>query len=199
MTHVLLTLHHPDHIAGATVERDGHRVARFPKARHVIGAADRAGTPARDLMSPDAEADLASLEGLEDAASDARRAQLGVAVQLGVLERLGLLDLAAGDQEIVPGVTLVHAPGESPGHAIVRVESAGERFYFLGDLLHHPFEIDHPDWVPAGRDPVATRAARERLFADAAASGATLLCAHQPFPGWFRIRREGTRYRWVDG
>jgi hypothetical protein len=40
------------------------------------------------------------------------------------------------------------------------------------------------------------RASRERLMAEAAASAATLVCTHRPFPGWYRIVAAGTSYRW---
>ena len=198
VTHVLLTHNHGDHIVGTTVERGGQRVARFPNARHAIGEADWAGNPARGLSAAAVAAGPAATEGLDVSARSQLLQDYGRALHLGALERLGLLDLVAGDREVAPGVTVVHAPGESLGHSIVRVESAGERFYFLGDLLHYPFEVDHPDWVAPPRDPVAMRASRERLFAEAAETNALLVCAHWPFPGWFRIRREGARYRWID-
>jgi glyoxylase-like metal-dependent hydrolase (beta-lactamase superfamily II) len=129
VTHVLITHAHWDHICGATVESGGRRAVRYPRARHLLGRAEWVGNPAR-----------------EDRDSAA-------AVHLGALERLGLLELVEDDREAVPGVAMLHAPGESPGHHIVRVASAGERFYYLGDLFHHPCEVDHPDWVPPGPAP----------------------------------------------
>jgi glyoxylase-like metal-dependent hydrolase (beta-lactamase superfamily II) len=173
VTHVLLTHPHGDHVAGGTVERGGQRVARFPRARHLLGRADWeavAGAPP---------------------GSDA-------AVHLGTLARLGLLEPAAGDDsEIVPGLALVHAPGESPGHSIVRLRSGGETFYFLGDLFHHPCEVEHTDWVSPGRDRAAMQASRERLIRDALAADALLVFSHGRFPGWGRIEAASGGARWV--
>src|SRR5262245_18562269 len=90
ITHVLFTHPHGDHIFAATVERDGARVPMYPNARYVIGRADWEGNPQRD------------------------QADSVLAIQLGTIDRLGLLDLTDGEQEIVPGVTMVAAPGESP-------------------------------------------------------------------------------------
>ena len=117
---------------------------------------------------------------------------------LGAVADAGLLELVDGDREIVPGVTLVHAPGESPGHSIVRVESRGERFYFLGDLFHHPCEVEHLGWVSRGRDAAAMEESRRRLIAEAVPSNATLVFSHRPWPAWGRIVAKDDGYRWVD-
>jgi glyoxylase-like metal-dependent hydrolase (beta-lactamase superfamily II) len=165
ITHVLITHSHGDHVAGGSVERGGRRVPRYPNARHVLNRLDWEGLPER--ARPDAHA----------------------AIHLGTIERFGLLDLVDGDAEIAPGVTLVHAPGETPGHSLVRVRSRGETFYFLGDLFHHPVEVAHLDWVAKGRDAARMRASRERLVADALASDAVLVATHFPFPPFGRIKR----------
>ena len=121
-----------------------------------------------------------------------------LASHLGAIEAAGLIETFDGDREIVPGVTMLHAPGESPGHAIVRVESRGERFCFLGDLFHHPCEVEHLDWVSRGRDRAAMEASRRRLIAEAVPSNATLAFSHRPWPAWGRIVAAGDGYRWVD-
>jgi glyoxylase-like metal-dependent hydrolase (beta-lactamase superfamily II) len=115
---------------------------------------------------------------------------------MGTLERLGLLDLVDGDRTIAPGVTMLHAPGESPGHAIVRVESAGERFYALGDLLHHPCEVNERDWVLTNRDAAAMRQSRDRLIAEAVPHRALLAFSHAPFPPWGLIVPSDGDVRW---
>jgi glyoxylase-like metal-dependent hydrolase (beta-lactamase superfamily II) len=172
VTHVLLTHPHGDHIAGGTVERDGRRVARFPNARHLLGRAD-----------------WDAVAGAEPG-SDA-------AVHLGTLARLGRLEPADGDAEIWPGLMLVHAPGETPGHSIVRLRSEGETFYFLGDLFHHTCEVEHMDWVSPGRDRAQMRASRERLIRDALASDALLVFSHGRFPGWGQLEPSNGGARWV--
>jgi glyoxylase-like metal-dependent hydrolase (beta-lactamase superfamily II) len=172
VTHVLITHAHGDHFAGGAV--DGR--PRFPKAKVLLGRGDWEGNPHRS-------------------AGDAN--MLGR--HLGAIERAGLLQLVDGEHEVVPGVTMVHAPGESPGHSIVRVESGGQRFYFLGDLFHHPCEVVNLDWVSGGRDAAAMRASRDKLLAEAVPSGATLVYTHSLFPGWGRIERNGEAYRWVGG
>ena len=79
---------------------------------------------------------------------------------------------------------------------LVRVRSAGEAFYYVGDLFHLPCEVEHHDWVPAGRDQAAMRASRGRLVADAVPERATLVFTHEGFPAWGRIVRDPGGYRW---
>jgi glyoxylase-like metal-dependent hydrolase (beta-lactamase superfamily II) len=112
-----------------------------------------------------------------------------------IAERAGRLELVDGDREIAPGVR-EHSPGETAGHSIVRVRSGGESFYFAGDLFHHRCEIEHPGWVSPNRDPAVMRASRDRLIAEAAGSGATVVFAHEAFPAWGRIRLRGIDPQW---
>ncbi|HET9016243.1 MAG TPA: MBL fold metallo-hydrolase [Thermomicrobiaceae bacterium] len=174
ITHVLITHGHGDHFAGTTVEHGDELVARFPNARHYIGRADWEGNPYRER--PDSE----------------------IAMSLGTIDRLGLLETVDREREIVPGVTMVPAPGESPGHSVVRVRTGGGSFYYLGDLFHHACEVSHPDWVSPGRDQAAMRASRDWLFADAGTE-ATLVFAHEGFPGWGHFVLANGGYRWELG
>ena len=175
ITHVVITHTHDDHYAGVTVMRDGHRVARFPRARHFVGRHDWDGNP--DRARPDS----------------------ALAAHLGTLDRLGLLTRVDDEHEVAPGVTMVAAPGESPGHCIVCVEGGAAPCYILGDLFHHACEVAHPDWISPGRDLIAMRASRERLLAEAVTRRATVVFTHAPFPGWGWIVPDGTGYRWERG
>jgi glyoxylase-like metal-dependent hydrolase (beta-lactamase superfamily II) len=174
VTHVLITHPHVDHYPGVTVERGDELVARFPNARHYIGRADWEGNPGRN----DPDSDLVRLE---------------------LVDRMGLLDLVDADREIVPGVTMHAAPGESPGHCIVRVESAEETFYALGDLVHLAIEVEQPTWGPPHVDPNAMTATRRRWFPQIAAEAALVASAHEPFPPWGRIIADGIGFRWERG
>jgi glyoxylase-like metal-dependent hydrolase (beta-lactamase superfamily II) len=172
ITHVVITHAHSDHFMGVTLERDGERVARLPRARHLLGRPEWDGNPER--AQPDSP----------------------LMVHLGTIARLGLVDLVDGVQQVAPGVTVIPAPGETPGHSIVRVRSQGETCFVLGDLFHHACEVTHRDWISPGRDRAAMRSSREKLIAEALASRATLIYTHAPFPGWGRIVAEADDYVW---
>ena len=76
-----------------------------------------------------------------------------------------------------------------PGHQIVRLQSAGETAYIVGDLFHHAIEVTHPDWMVGWADAPTMRATREWLLRDALASDALLIAAHIAAPG--RIEQSG--------
>lgn len=174
ITHLIVTHAHFDHYVGTTIERGGRLAPRFPHARHLIGRADRATSRYDNAPDPELES------------------------RMEALERHGLLDLVDGDRAVAPGVAMIHAPGESPGHSIVHVASDGAHFYAVGDLLHHPCEVEHLDWVLAGRDRAAMRASRDRLLTAAVPERATLVFSHARFPPWGKIVPDGAGYRWAS-
>jgi glyoxylase-like metal-dependent hydrolase (beta-lactamase superfamily II) len=174
VTHVLITHAHDDHFAGVVAERGGTLTPRFPRARHVLGRADWDGNPK-----------------LGDA-------QSVMAMRLGAVERAGLLDLITGDCDVAPGVTMIQTPGESPGHCAVRVQTGAAWVYYLGDLVHHACEVEHPDWAPGqNRDAAALAESRRRLFAEIAERPALVAFSHAPFPAWGRVQTTAGGCRFV--
>lgn len=172
ITHVLITHAHTDHFSGVTTLGDGQLIASFPHARHLISEGDWGQRPDQDQPSQEL------LRGI------------------GTIQQLGLLDVITNEHEVVPGVTIMLAPGETPGHSIVRVHSDNQSFYYLGDLFHYACEVEHPDWTDPGRKPATMRQSRERLMAEASSDDALLVFSHAPFPGWGRIVPTATGYEW---
>lgn len=170
---VAITHAHGDHIYGATIERNGKKVPRFPRARYVIGAPEY-----RDR----------SFRGMAGATVDAH---------VDALYDAGRLELIEGRTEIVSGLALIPAPGESPGHAIYRIASGDAVLYCLGDLFHHPCEVSHLDWAPVRRDRARLEASRRQLVKAALEEDALLMTAHMPFPGLGRLRKTADGVEWV--
>jgi glyoxylase-like metal-dependent hydrolase (beta-lactamase superfamily II) len=118
--HVVLTHLHADH-AGGTVLADG--TPRFPSARYHAHPADWEHFGAKT----------------SDRSYDARMALVGLATD-------GTLSLDPDDHEVSPGVRLIHSPGHTPGHRSVLVTSGDAVLLLIGDLLHTPVQVAHPDW-----------------------------------------------------
>jgi glyoxylase-like metal-dependent hydrolase (beta-lactamase superfamily II) len=146
---------------------------------HCNGLLDDAGA----LRFPDARVCFPRLDWDAFVQHDAGHEPGAVRALLTPVADAGLLDLYTGDYAATPWLTLLHAPGETPGHSVVRCESGGQRLYHLGDLMHLPAEFTHLDWViSGGRDIIALEAARRRVLADAAGCDATFVFTHATFP-----------------
>jgi glyoxylase-like metal-dependent hydrolase (beta-lactamase superfamily II) len=95
-----------------------------------------------------------------------------------VLHRHGLLTLVEGELVLDSALSIVAAPGETPGHQILRLRAGGRTLYFLGDLIHHPIEIEQPAVMVDWAQPEATLASRRALAAAALAEDALLTATH---------------------
>jgi glyoxylase-like metal-dependent hydrolase (beta-lactamase superfamily II) len=172
VTHVLVTHVHFDHVVGLAAEDGGRLVPRYPNAHVVLGRGDWENPPEGHL-------------GPEQRA------------RIGAVAGAGLLDLLDGEREIVPGVTMIPAPGESPGHSIIRISSNRETLYAIGDLFHFAAEVEHSDWMVPWADPKQMAASRRKLLDDAVSTDALVVFSHERFPPWGRIvRNEGRGFRW---
>jgi glyoxylase-like metal-dependent hydrolase (beta-lactamase superfamily II) len=176
---VILTHGHPDHLGGNT---DAVGEVLYPRARWVMTE-----TEWRFWMEGEAETVLPE-HGREILVGVAKRNLAAIA------ERL---TLAVGETETVPGMTLVPAPGHTPGHALVRISSGGQELLCIGDLVLHPIHVAEPGWV-AVVDIEADRLVDERreVFARAAARKSKVMAFHFPFPGLGQIAQSGEGWTW---
>jgi glyoxylase-like metal-dependent hydrolase (beta-lactamase superfamily II) len=172
VTYVIITHAHYDHYAGVTMEVDGKMVPTFPKAKHLLGR--------QDWENPEMQKALVDPNSRES-------------LTLGVLQSAGLLYLTEGEYPVTPGITTIAAPGESPGHTIVRIRSGVRTTYFLGDMFHHALEVENIDLMAQWDDAVANKASRRALIEDALAKDALLLPAHMP-PGKLTGSVESPRF-----
>jgi glyoxylase-like metal-dependent hydrolase (beta-lactamase superfamily II) len=168
---VVITHLHFDHFSGVTREHEGRPLPTFSHARHHIGRADWAGV-AEKLVAPD------SLEHKT----------------LAVIQRHGLLSPVERDTDLTAEVHILAAPGETPGHQIVRLHSNGETLYCLGDLFHHTVEVERPEWVVHWADAETTLSSRQRLIAAALAEDALLMATHIPTLGRLAATADGVRW-----
>lgn len=126
---------HADH-AGGACRPDGE--PRFPNARHVVHPADWAFFATAS----------------DDDDFEGRTA-------MSRLEERGMVDLDPEDRPVSPGVSVVSAPGHTPGHRSIVLGDRDQTMLFTGDLLHVPPQVLHPDW-PSNHDVDAAAACRSR-------------------------------------
>lgn len=108
----------------------------------------------------------------------------------------GLVDLVAVNHDVGEGVSFQPTPGHTPGHICVRIESRGESAIITGDMIHHPCQITHPEWVaPFDDDNDAAVATRKSFVEQYADSGTLVLGTHFADPVGGHIVRDGDAFR----
>jgi glyoxylase-like metal-dependent hydrolase (beta-lactamase superfamily II) len=132
---------HADHVGWLVTETSGGPRLTFPRAEHRLAEAEW-----RYWTDPTRE----------------WRWGWPTSVQL---EMLGTRRSALEDGAVLaPGVNVMLTPGHTPGHASFVVSSGTERAVVLGDTIHCPVEISHPELaLLSDVDPVAGRATRALL------------------------------------
>lgn len=155
--HLVITHAHGDHFNATTVERDGHVEPVFPNARLHLGRGDWERPATQEaLQKPD------SLESRT----------------FGVYHGLDRLVLDEDTTDLGHGVQIIAAPGETPGHQIVRVHSQGQTLYCLGDLYHHVVEVEQPGWGVKWSDIATAQISRQAFAQRALAEDALLIATH---------------------
>src|SRR2546430_234260 len=91
------------------------------------------------------------------------------------------LELFGDDTPLAPGITVRHAPGHTPGSAVIVVADDVERALLLGDVVHCPVELMENDWEAVmDVDPPLARPTREALAKEL--EGRDVPAAGAPFP-----------------
>jgi glyoxylase-like metal-dependent hydrolase (beta-lactamase superfamily II) len=161
--YVFCTHLHLDHCGWNTQLVDGSWKPTFPNARYVF-----------------ARKELEYLQG------DSSSFQDGVFADsvLPLLEACQTLALGPEVYELAPGITIEPAPGHSPGHCMLSLrEGSTELGLFVGDAIHHPLQILHPQWSSSFCDaPGVAAQTRHSLLRRAWQHNALLLPAHFGWP-----------------
>ncbi|NXY95799.1 MBL fold metallo-hydrolase [Streptomyces sp. BR123] len=176
---VVSTHLHADHVGGNTVGADGEWVPAFPNARYLLPAADD------HHFGPDNEYGKGVREDDRLVYEDS----------VAPLHHAGQAVLWEGTHRIDEHLALEAAPGHTPGSAVLRLESRGERAVFVGDLLHSPVQILHPSCNSCFcMDPQGAAASRRRILERAADRHELVIPAHFAGQGALEVHRRGADF-----
>jgi glyoxylase-like metal-dependent hydrolase (beta-lactamase superfamily II) len=114
-------------------------------------------------------------------------------------EVLARLQTCEWGESVIPGITAVATPGQTPGHTAHIVASGNERLFVQADVTHAPYLfVRHPEWHPFyDHDPVQAEATRHDVYERLVRERWLVQGYHYPFPGLAHIERAGSGYREV--
>jgi glyoxylase-like metal-dependent hydrolase (beta-lactamase superfamily II) len=110
-----------------------------------------------------------------------------------------LSPLAFGeDTTVAPGITVRHAPGHTPGSAVIVVADGTERALLLGDVVHCPVELMEDEWeAVVDVDPALARQTQEALAKELEGGDVPVAAAHFPGLRFGRLLSASGRRHWT--
>lgn len=110
------------------------------------------------------------------------------------LREMGKLKTYSGETTLTPELTTVPTPGHTPGHSSLLIASAGEKAMVMGDVAHHPMQLDRTEWSPAfDVDGDASAKTRAKIIDRLEAESIVAAFCHFPGEGFGRVGRQGNR------
>jgi glyoxylase-like metal-dependent hydrolase (beta-lactamase superfamily II) len=102
------------------------------------------------------------------------------------------------NEEILPGVTVLSAPGHTVSHSIFMINSGGKQLCYIGDLAHHPvLLLQHPRTQFAfDTDAVQSAESRVKMLTMLAANRTPLLAYHFAWPGVGHVAQAGDGFQY---
>jgi glyoxylase-like metal-dependent hydrolase (beta-lactamase superfamily II) len=172
--YVLCTHLHSDHVGWHTRLQDGRHVPTFPNARYVISKTEYDNAAASEGADDNNGAFLNRIMPVVDA---------------------GLSDLVDGEHGIGDSLVITPAPGHTPGHVAITLNSGEDNGLFIGDAMHSAIQGAFPDWNSGFcQDPDTARATRRRLLEHCCEYNALLLPQHFGKPFATRVRPQGDAF-----
>ncbi|MGH7476513.1 MAG: MBL fold metallo-hydrolase [Longimicrobiales bacterium] len=154
---------HFDHAGGNTLLTEAGEIRpAFPRARYIVQRRE-----------------------FEFAHSENERIQASyLSHNFDPIERAGLFGFIDGEQDVVPGVRVLHTPGHTPWHQSVLIESDGEAACFLADLVPTAAHLPLPWIMGYDLEPLVTLETKRRLLERARREQWLLVFEHDPSIPW---------------
>ena len=177
---ILVSHFHPDHIFGLLEKKTNAPV--FPNAEIIVPAAEYNWwtDPSVITRLPEARRPLA------------RRIQAVIPHWKNVLP-------VEGEDEVVPGIYFVSAPGHTPGHTAFHLTSGNAELMISNDAAYVPaLCARHPEWHGSFDQNGPMAEASRRKLLDRVVADQMLICgSHFPWPGLAKITKDGGSYAYT--
>lgn len=176
---VVMSHAHIDHCGGLIADDGKHN---FPNAQYYVGQPDF------DYWTDDAKIP-ANYPARPHFLAQARKNLLPVKDRIHFYK---------DNEQILPGITVLSAPGHTVSHSIFMIEAGGQQLCYIGDLAHHPvLLLEHPRTQFAfDTDPVQSAESRVRMLSMLAANHVPLLAYHFAWPGIGHVAKQGEGFHY---
>lgn len=102
------------------------------------------------------------------------------------------------EQEVLPGVDVLFAPGHTPGHMVISFKSDSQQLLYTADTVLHPLHLERPDWFPVFDIlPELAGESKKNIFDLAALTKSLVLGQHfPPFPNLGLVVKNEIGWTW---
>jgi glyoxylase-like metal-dependent hydrolase (beta-lactamase superfamily II) len=173
---ILISHFHPDHIFG------------------LLSSANAPLFPNAEIIVPAAEYKWWTDPSLIERLPQARR-PLAQRIQSVIPKWKNVLPVG-GEDEVVPGIRFVAAPGHTPGHTAFHLSSGNNQLMITSDTVYVPALLGpNPGWQGSyDQDGPMAEASRRKLMDRVVADKMMVCGSHFPWPGVGRIAKAGNGY-----
>jgi glyoxylase-like metal-dependent hydrolase (beta-lactamase superfamily II) len=172
---VVINTHlHFDHAGGNTRNRpDGSLEISFPNATYIVrrGEYDYAMQPNERTAASYFERNYAPLEAADK------------------------IEFVAREKTIVKGIKVIPTPGHTPFHQSILIESAGERAFYLGDLVPTHAHLPLPWIMGYDVEPLVTLETKRRILKQALEEQWLVIFEHDANIAWGRVEYDMKAYK----
>ena len=180
---VFCTHMHVDHVGWNTRLENGRWVPTFPNAKYLFAQKEY------DQFLPENY-----IDGKPPMFADVFEDSVLPVIAAGQAQ------IVDGRQEVTDRLTILPAPGHTPGHYIVRAGVAGDTALFIGDAIHNPIQIAEPHISTAFcTDGKLAARTRIKILEDCSEYGHLLVPTHFDPPHIGHVRREANSFRFIAG
>lgn len=179
--YVFCTHLHIDHTGWNTRLMDGRWVPTFPRAKYVFHKHEYAYWEAHTART----------------AKDGVPATYNWRMNCLPVVEAGQALLVDDGYTVDDTIWLSLAPGHTPYHCCVNIESRGQRAVVTGDMIHHAVQVSEPDWSSVfAWDALMSARTRRGFLEQVAGSPQLILPIHFPHPTAGLVEPDGSGFRY---